>query len=75
MTLKITTSNPDYADTVLHELDINERITEQKSRSGFGFVRAAFDHFMAVGPDRTFHLCLALRVCARTDESVSIPSR
>lgn len=59
VTLKITTSDPDYGDTILHELDINKRLTKDPSLPGFAFVRAAFDEFIAVGPAGASHLCLA----------------
>jgi hypothetical protein len=58
VTLKISTSNPDYGDMVLHELDINKRLTKDPSRPGFAFVRAAFDDFIATGPTGAAHLCL-----------------
>ena len=58
MTLKITTSNPNYGDTVLHELEINKRLTEDPSLTGFAFVRAAFDDFIAISPNGAAHLCL-----------------
>lgn len=58
VTLKITTSNPDYGGTVLHELDINKRLNKDPSLAGFAFVRAAFDDFIATSPTGSAHLCL-----------------
>lgn len=58
VTLKLTTSNPDFGDMVLHELDINKRLTKDPSLAGFAFVRAAIDDFMATGPTGAAHLCL-----------------
>ncbi|KAI9055694.1 hypothetical protein LZ554_000637 [Drepanopeziza brunnea f. sp. 'monogermtubi'] len=58
VTLKITTSNPDFGDMVLHELDINKRLTKDPSLTGFAFVRAAIDDFTATGPNGATHLCL-----------------
>lgn len=58
VTVKITTSNPDYGDMVLHELDINKRLTKDPSVPGFAFIRAAFDSFMAISPSGISHLCL-----------------
>jgi hypothetical protein len=56
--LKITTPNPNYGDTILHELEDNKSLTKDPSLPGFAFVRAAFDHFIAIGPTGTAHLCL-----------------
>ncbi|KAL2060824.1 hypothetical protein VTL71DRAFT_8876 [Oculimacula yallundae] len=61
VTLKITTSNPDFCDMVLHELDINKRLTEDTSIPGFAFVRAAIDDFTATGPTGATHLCLVFQ--------------
>jgi serine/threonine protein kinase len=58
VTLKITTSNPDYGDTILHELKVNKSLTKDPSLPGFAFVRAAFDNFIAIGPTGAAHLCL-----------------
>lgn len=58
MALKITTSNPDYGDTILHELEINKILKKDPSLTGFAFVRAAIDDFRAIGPTGVAHLCL-----------------
>ncbi|KAL3419978.1 serine/threonine-protein kinase SRPK3 [Phlyctema vagabunda] len=58
VTLKITTSNPDFGDKVLHELDINRSLVKNHSPPGFAFVRAAIDDFIATGPTGATHLCL-----------------
>jgi serine/threonine-protein kinase SRPK3 len=58
VTLKITTSNPNYSDTILHELEVNKSLTKDPSLPGFVFVRAAFDHFLATGPTGAAYLCL-----------------
>ncbi|KAH8745311.1 kinase-like domain-containing protein [Hyaloscypha finlandica] len=58
VTLKITTSNPNYGDTILHELEVNKRLTKYPSLPGFAFVRAAFDHFIATDPTGAARLCL-----------------
>lgn len=58
VTLKITTSNPDYEDLILHELEINKRLLKDSSVAGFAFVRAAFDNFITIGPTGAAHLCL-----------------
>ena len=47
--LKITASNPDYGDIVVHELDINKRLTKDPSLGGFAFVA------------RAAHLCLVFQ--------------
>ena len=48
MTVKISTSNPDHGDTILHELEINKILTKDPSLTGSAFVRAAFDDFVAL---------------------------
>jgi hypothetical protein len=58
VTLKITTSNPEYGDTILHELKINKSFMKDPSHTGFAFVRAAIDNFIAIGPTGAAHLCL-----------------
>lgn len=58
MALKINTSNPEYKDVALHELDIKKRLVESSSQSGFTFVRAAIDDFITTGPSEDPHLCL-----------------
>ena len=58
VTLKITTSNPEFGDMVLHELDINKRLTKDPSPTCFAFVRTAIDDFIATGPTGATHLCL-----------------
>ena len=58
VTLKISTSNPDHGDTILHELEINKILTKDPSLTGSAFVRAAFDDFVATGPTGAAHLCL-----------------
>jgi len=58
VTLKITTSNPEYGDTILHELKINKSLMKDPSHTGFAFVRAAIDDFIAIGPTGAAHLCL-----------------
>jgi len=58
VTVKITTSDPDFSDNVLHELEINERIVKDSFVSGFKFVRPAFDDFMISTPTGSAHLCL-----------------
>jgi serine/threonine protein kinase len=58
VTLKITTSNSDYGDMILHELEMNKRLMKNPSVAGFAFVRAAFDDFIATGPTGAAHLCL-----------------
>jgi serine/threonine-protein kinase SRPK3 len=58
VTVKIPTSDPDYGDMVLHELDINKRLTKDTSHPGFAFIRSAIHDFMAISPSRTAHLCL-----------------
>jgi serine/threonine-protein kinase SRPK3 len=42
----------------LHELDINKGPTKDSSLTGFAFVRAAFDDFIAISPTGAAHLCL-----------------
>ncbi|KAK0109461.1 hypothetical protein ONS95_002154 [Cadophora gregata] len=56
--LKINTSNPEYKDAILHELEINQRLIKASSHPGFAFVRAAIDYFMTTGPSGKDHLCL-----------------
>ena len=58
MTLKITTSNPDYGDVAMHELEINRSLRKNTSLTGFAFVRAAIDDFRAIGLNGATHLCL-----------------
>ena len=58
VTVKITTSDPDYGDMVFHELDINKLLTKDPSIPGFAFIRTAFDDFIAISPIGTAHLCL-----------------
>jgi serine/threonine-protein kinase SRPK3 len=58
VTLKIATSNPDYGDMIRHELEINTSLQKDPSITGFAFVRAAFDDFIALGPSGASHLCL-----------------
>lgn len=58
MALKINTSNPEYKDVVLHELDINKRLTKASTQPGFAFIRAAIDDFITTGPSGEAHLCL-----------------
>ncbi|KAL5316664.1 hypothetical protein ACEPPN_015713 [Leptodophora sp. 'Broadleaf-Isolate-01'] len=58
VTLKITSSHPDFSDMVLHELEINKRLTKDPSLTGFAFVRAAIDDFIATSPTGVAHLCL-----------------
>jgi serine/threonine-protein kinase SRPK3 len=55
---QIATSNPDYGDTALHELEIHKSLTRDPSLTGFVFVRAAIDDFVAIGPTGAAHLCL-----------------
>lgn len=42
----------------MHELNINKRLTKDPSATGFAFIRAAFDDFIAISPSGTAHLCL-----------------
>lgn len=56
--LKINTSNPEYKDMVLHELNINKRLIKATSKPGFAFVRPAVDDFVATSPTGQSHLCL-----------------
>ncbi|KAG4434105.1 hypothetical protein IFR05_010414 [Cadophora sp. M221] len=58
VTLKITSSHPDFSDMVLHELEINKRLIKDPSLPGFGFVRAAIDDFIATSPTGAAHSCL-----------------
>jgi hypothetical protein len=58
VTLKVTTSNPEYGDTILHELEINKSLIRDTCHAGFAFVRAAIDDFTAIGPTGATHLCL-----------------
>jgi hypothetical protein len=73
VTLKITTSNPDYGDTILHELEINKSLTKGLSHTGFAFVRAAINDFIAIGPTGAAHLSLVFEA-ARIFESILTPS-
>lgn len=58
VTLKITTSDPEYEDLILNELEINKRLRRDTSHTGSAFVRTAVDNFVATSPSGTTHLCL-----------------
>jgi serine/threonine-protein kinase SRPK3 len=58
VTIKITTSNPDYGEMIAHECDINGLLFEDTSINGFDFIRPALGAFMINSPSGFSHLCL-----------------